>query len=77
MQKKKKNEKFQEFCKNLKFNFSAVCLSETFIRFIRFIKKIENGYKITFMDINPFIKPEMVAKEEGSVLFYVTRYLIK
>ena len=29
------------------------------------------------MDMNPFINLEMVAKEEGSVFFYVTRYLIR
>ena len=66
-------EKFQEFFKTLKFNFSAVCLSETWCDSIDSTKIRTIG----FMDINPFIKLEMVAKEEGSVFFHVTRYLIK
>ena len=33
-------------------------------------------YGCKFMDINPFIKLERVAKEEGPAVFYVTRYLI-
>lgn len=61
----KNSEKF----KPLKFNFSAVCLSETFIQ-----QKIQT---IGFVDINLFIKLEMVSKEEGSVFFFVTHYLTK
>ena len=54
----KNSEKF----KPLKFNFSAVCLSETFIQ-----QKIQT---IGFVDINLFIKLEMVSKEEGSAFFF-------
>ena len=59
-------EKFQEFFKTLKFNFSAVCLSGTWCDSIDSTKIRTIG----FMDINPFIKLEMVAKEEGSVFFH-------
>ena len=58
-------KKFQEFFKTLKLNFSAVYLSETWCDSLD-SKKIRI---IDFMDINPFIKLEMVANEEGSVYF--------
>ena len=69
-------EKFQEFFKTLTFKLnstSAVCLSESRCDSIESTKNRTIG----FVDINPFIKLEMVAKEEGPVFFYVIRYLIK
>ena len=69
----KKFEKFQELFKTLKFNFSAVCLSETWCDLLDSTKNPNyrlHGYK-------SFHQTRMVAKEEGSAFFYVTRYPIK
>ena len=66
-------EKFQEFFKTLKFNFSAVCLSETWCNLLDSTKNSNyrlHGYK-------SFHQTRMVTKEEGSEFFYVTRYPIK
>ena len=32
---------------------------------------------VDFKDINHFVKLEIVTKDDGSVFFYVTRYLMK
>ena len=58
-------EKFQEFFKTLKLSFSATCLSETWCKSIDSTKYLTIG----FMDVNPFIRLEMVAKEKDSVFF--------
>ena len=66
-------EKFQEFFKTLKFNFSVVCLSETWCNLLDSTKNSNyrlHGYK-------SFHQTRMVTKEEGSEFFYVTRYPIK
>ena len=69
---KKDFEIFQEFLKDLKFNFSAICLSETWCESIDATKiPIRN-----LMDIDLFIKLGTSAKDKGSVLFYVNLTLI-
>ena len=69
---KKDFEIFQEFLKDLKFNFSAICLSETWCKSIDATKiPIRN-----LMDIDLFIKLGTSAKDKGSVLFYVNLTLI-
>ena len=69
---KKDFEIFQEFLKDLKFNFSAICLSETWCESIDATKiPIRN-----LMDIDLFTKLGTSAKDKGSVLFYVNLTLI-
>ena len=69
---KKNFESFQKFFKDLKFNFSAVCLSETWCESID-----QQKIPITnLIDIDLFIKLGTSAKEEGSVFFYVNLTLI-
>ena len=73
-------KKFQELFKTLKFSFRAVCLSETWCESLDSKKEKKKKKKIGtigFIDMNLFIKLAMVAKEEGSVYFYVTRFLMK
>ena len=57
----------------MKFNFSALPLPETQCESLDSTKNLNIG----FMDRNIFIKLEMVGKKEGSVVFLVTRYLMK
>ena len=62
---KKNFESFQELFKDLKFNFSAICLSETWCESVDATKNsdyILNGYSL-------FIKLGTSAKEEGSFFF--------
>ena len=61
---KKIFEIFQELFKDLKFNISEICLSETWFSITNVI------------DMNFFIKLGTGAKEEGSVFFYVNLTLI-
>ena len=68
---KKNSESFQEFFKDLKFNFSAICLSETWCESTDATKNSNyklNGYR-------PFHQIRS-AKEEGSVFFYMNLTLI-
>ena len=70
---KKNFEIFQEFFKDLKFNFSAICL---YLKHGVNQSTQQKVPTINLMDIDLFIKLGTSAKKEGSVFLYVNLTII-
>ena len=70
---KKNFELFQEFFKDLKFNFSAICLSDTWCESIDATKNSNNKLKKS----RPFHKIRNEGKGGGPCIFLIESYTYK